>query len=294
MIVRAILASVMAIFSPFVSLFFIINISSDFVYKKAYDLYVFFTVFAVCIGAMYLGKLINFHTLTDSIFGVAVVGLSFHFFFRTGFSYERALLLCFLLNIGYGLIRVTLFSGPLQKELELVFQQNSNFLQQNFSGDKEQLTLLQNSFTSLKAFILQHQFALWAIFMELSAYLGALWFSKKFFLKWNHQLIRWNNNIIWYFVMGLVLYLYPQTKSTGLDLVLIVSVLFLLQGFAIVDFFLGRFLRQSKWMMFFFVIFLILNYFALLIIVLVGLLDFWVNFRKLSIMEVKNNESDSN
>ena len=132
--------------------------------------------------------------------------------------------------------------------------------------------------------------AVWTSVIIVAIYLGALMVSKRDIRKWNHKIVQLPYFIV-YLLLGILFFcIFPSTRIWGYNGLFMIAPVFLIQGISVLDFYWGNYFRKSKFLLFFLIISMILNYFLLLLVALMGVFDIWFNFRKIYILE----ESDGN
>jgi hypothetical protein len=143
---------------------------------------------------------------------------------------------------------------------------------------EEALSLMEEIVTNFGA-------AIWVTGIVTAAYLGFIFFAKKQRIRIHHRSLRFPYFCVYGIIFGLLLTLIPTTKILGLNMLLMLSPLYFFQGISILDYYWRPFVEKSKWFAFLLVLMLLFNYFFAMLIVMMGLLDVWFNFRKLKIQE---------
>jgi uncharacterized protein YybS (DUF2232 family) len=90
---------------------------------------------------------------------------------------------------------------------------------------------------------------------------------------------------IYLLILAMIIFILPNWKTTGINAMVILAPIFLIQGISILDFFWGEFFRRSKLLLFLLIISMVVNIPILILVGLIGLLDIWFDFRKIRIME---------
>jgi uncharacterized protein YybS (DUF2232 family) len=106
-------------------------------------------------------------------------------------------------------------------------------------------------------------------------------------------MIRFPYAVVYGFIASLGLSLYPVTRLYGINLLVCMSMIYLIQGTSVLSFAWGDFFQRAKLLRAFLIMAIILNYPILVLIALTGVMDVWFDFRKLTLVEEKH-ESNIN
>lgn len=277
----AILSAFIAVLSPFWGLIFILSFGEKYRDRKG----VFFAAFSVVVIIFFFLKIIDTIGFFDLIIGIALSSmLYFWSLFRT-LDYLRSIIAVFFLNIGYAVLRNLIFGKLFITNLNQALQQYTEFVKTSFENNTEYLSFALEILRTLENILSKYYAGIWIITIVLAVYFGSLIFSKKNELKWNHRLIQLPFFFIYLLIGSLALFLIPNTRTVGINCLMMLSPLFLIQGISIIDFYWGNFFKKSKFLLFLLIFSMVLNYFILMLIALMGLVDIWFNFRKIIIME---------
>jgi uncharacterized protein YybS (DUF2232 family) len=86
-------------------------------------------------------------------------------------------------------------------------------------------------------------------------------------------------------ILAIGMFLYPATRVIGTNLLICMSMLYLIQGTAVLSFVWGGFFAKARLLRTMLIMAIILNYPVMILIALIGVLDAWFNFRKLTFKE---------
>ncbi len=284
MFLTAILAAIIATISPFWGLIFILASGGKYQERR----YIFFAVFSGIVIILSIVSIIDIITLSDLIVGVGATSLLFFWsLFRT-FNYIRSMIIAFFFSIAYSVARQWIFGKAFIENVNQAIEQYKEFITSAFQNSAEQMSLALEITESFKEIFTTFYAGIWVLTVVLALYFGSLLFSRKNIMKWKHRTIRMPFYLIYLLIVGLVLFLMPGTKNIGINSLLMLSPLFLIQGISILDFYWGNFFKKSKFLLFLLILSMVINYFILTLVALMGLLDIWFNFRKISIMEEMN------
>ncbi|MCK4312952.1 MAG: DUF2232 domain-containing protein [Candidatus Cloacimonetes bacterium] len=285
MISIAVLSALIALFSPFWGLIFIIN----FGYKYQNRKNVFYCVFAgAIIFLMIIGKFFDIVTLFDILIGV---GISSAYYFRNiqkKYDYQKTILIISFVNIGYAIVRHLVFGKILLRNLNEVFQQYAELIKSNFQENSEQFFLALEITEKAKLLMINYYPAIWAITIIFAIYLTSIFFSKKAVKKWEHKKVRLPFFLVYILIAILIFVISPNTRNIGMNGLLMLTPLFLIQGISLLDFYTGNFFKKHRFFLIFFILSVVLNYYLIILLAFTGLLDTWFNFRKIEISEDLN------
>jgi len=197
-------------------------------------------------------------------------------------DYTKALYYGCLSQFAYGIFRTYLFSGIYQQRIETIFEGYENILGSGikpFSSDNGQFEII---LMQIKSILLDYQMAIWGVTMVFAVYVAALFLAKRSEHKWQHHLFRFPHSLIYLFILALMLAVIPYTRMFGLNSVLIIIVVFLLQGLAIVEYWCKKHFKNSRFVMLAIIILMFVNIFFALLVSLLGLIDNWLDIRKIN------------
>ncbi|HPR16892.1 MAG TPA: DUF2232 domain-containing protein [Candidatus Cloacimonadota bacterium] len=277
----AILGAFIASISPFWGLIVIITYGGKY-RDQFYRFLIFFLVAEVLLKVL---NIVDFLTFTDVFFVVgAATLLYFSIYKRNGF-HLAAILAAYVLNIVYAVIRHLVFGTMITENIGKMINTYRDMLENTWQSNSDQLAVALQILESSRQIFAKYYLGIWLLSIAFGLYCGTLIFSKQNIQKWHHKLIRLPYEMVYLVIATLVMFLIPNTRDLGINLLLILAPLFLIQGISILDFFWGNFFRKSKLLLFLLIISVVFNYFILSLIALFGLLDIWLNFRKIRVME---------
>ena len=289
MLITAILAAIIATISPFWGLIFILASGGKYLSRK----YLFFAVYSGIVVILSVASVIDIITFSDLILGVGATSILFFWSLFKTFNFTRSMITAFFFSIVYSILRQLIFGKAFIENVNKAIEQYKELITSVFQNSEEQMNLALEITESFTKIFTTYYAGIWVLTVVLALYFGSLLFSKKNTLKWKHRIIRIPFFLIYFLIVGLVLFLMPGTKIIGINSLLMLSPLFLIQGISILDFYWGNFFKKSKFLLFLLIFSMVINYFILVLVAFMGLLDIWFNFRKISIMEGMN-ESNLN
>jgi hypothetical protein len=199
------------------------------------------------------------------------------------FNYLRTLLQVTFYFIVFGVIRHLLFHKVITENINFVFNQYDELLQNGLMRNNEQIELTRQLSESLREFFINYNPAIWIMMLTLGAYLGLVLLSRKLFIKWEHKTMQLPFSVIYLLLAILVFVLFQDTRTIGLNGLLIITPLFLIQGISLLHFYWGDFLKKHKFLLVLLVLAFFFNPYLILLLILLGLVDVWFNFRKIHI-----------
>jgi len=230
-------------------------------------------------------NIIDIIRFTDIIVGI---GLASYIFFKLksmNLDYAKCIIYIFLYSTGYGLFRHLIFGKKLIENIGIAFERSKELIIDSFQNNPDQINIFLELLAKSKIFLENFNVSIWSAGIVIASYLGALILSKRRGSSWKHNRIRLPFFLIYFLIFVLVLVLLPKTKVVGLNGILLVAPLFLIQGISILDFYWGNFFSKSKFLLYLLIFAMALNFPLLILVSLVGLFDIWFNFRKINVTE---------
>ncbi len=245
----------------------------------------FYLIFIIGTTLLYFTRIIDIFGALDIAFGVAVSALIFYEILIKKFDYLKAIIIAITFNLGYSIVRFFLFRKSQIAHFAELVNRLKEFFAENVQQSTEQMMIAERTLDRMEMIFSDYYYSLWVMMMAFAIYIGALLVSKKIQITWDHKKVRLPFYFIYILILGLILLLIEDYRVLGGNIILVLVPIFLIQGSSILDFFWGKYFRKSKFLLFLLIFSVILNYYILLLIVLIGLIDIWFNIRKLNIME---------
>ena len=291
MIICAAVAGLLASYSPFLALIFILAYGGKY---HASHKYVFYLVFlGISLGFVFLvrgsiqvenyvfdPRFLYHLPASDVIFGTLLPAYLFGELRSKGKSYLNSILLILPLGIFYSFFRKYFFG-----EIEFAsFRQILAYA----VNDMPEVETTKALFTSSLDLYSKLSVGLWGAVASLSLYVGALLRSRRSSKKWEHRKVRLPFYLIYVVIPTLVLVALPNTRYTGFNLALVLVPVYAMQGYSILHYYLGKLFARNRIITGLMITFSALNGQILLLISFVGLFDTWFDFRKLNNTEEIN------
>jgi len=223
--------------------------------------------------------------LFDIIIGIGIASYLFFKLKSRNFDYAMIIIYVFLYSTVYGLFRHLVLGKKLLETVSVAFEQSQELIISSFRNNPDQLNVFLDVLEKSRTFLENFNISIWIAGIVVASYLGALILSKRAGSNWKHKEIRLPFFLIYFLIIVLVLVLLPKTKVAGLNGILMVAPLFLIQGISILDFYWGNFFSKSKFLLYLLIFAMALNFPLLVLVSLVGMFDIWFNFRKIKITE---------
>jgi hypothetical protein len=278
----AILAAFISFLSPFWGLFLIVGFGYKYFLPKQNR--VFWVVnIAALVVIFLLGKnQISLLNLTDAFVGCSLVGIVFFWGVNSSKSIPKAIFVAFFIGLVYGFVRNYLFSKEITQTITSAYQLYVELLEKSLTKNTDKLMRAKDVMYRMKNILTNYQVAIWNISEMFFFYLGILLMLKKRSESIIHKTFRLPYISVYFLILGLVMILIPSFKRIGVNLTVSLATLFLIQGFSILDYFWGKAFARSKVLLILLIISLLFNTFVLILVALTGLLDIWIDMRKLN------------
>jgi hypothetical protein len=281
-ILIAVISVVIATLSPFWGLIFILTFSDKYQEKRN----LFYSVYFGFVALLFLFRMLDIISVIDLLFGIGLTSALYLWSLHRTKNYINALISVFFLNIIYAILRLVIFGKQYAEIITEVIGKYKEFITQSFQNNNEQLTLALNFTETFQVVFTKYYVGIWVLTIVLAIYIGSLLLSKRGSLKWNHKRIRMPFYLIYILIMTLATFLLPKMQTVGINALIMIAPLFLIQGISILDFYWGNFFKKSKFLLILLIFSMVFNYFILLLVALVGLTDIWFNFRKIDMEEI--------
>ncbi len=282
MILLAVISVVIATLSPFWGLIFIIAFSGKYQKNRNLFNYVFFGFVIL----LFLLKLIDIISFMNLLIGVGLTSVLYLWSLQRTLNFINAIISAFFLNIIYAVLRMIIFGKQYAEIIAEVIEKYKEFVTQSFQNNAEQLALALDFTDTFQQLFTKYYVGIWVSTIVLAIYIGSIFLSKKGSLKWEHRKIRMPFYLVYILIAALAGFLLPDTQTYGINALIMIAPLFLIQGISILDFYWGDFFKRSKVLLFLLIVSMVFNYFILILVILIGLIDIWFNFRKIDMEEI--------
>ncbi len=284
LILQPVAAAILSLISPALGLIFLTGICGKNMILGRVNTGILYAAYIVLIAGMWISGAIEVSDAADTILGVAGTSFLFLYILVRFRSYLQALLYAAGWIAVYTSGKALLFGKYYHEMISGSFDVFMNLIKE---GDytQEQMQAIIDFWTNFKAFFLSYYPSVWILTMIIGVYLGALILSRRINMSWVHKRLRMPFPLVFLLIAGLVMFLIPQAKIIGGNVLIALAGLFLIEGAAILDFYWGKMFRESRVLSFILIFAILLNSYMLGLIVLMGIFDMWFDFRKITKLE---------
>jgi hypothetical protein len=219
---------------------------------------------------------------SDALVSVCMGTVMFVLIIKHRLDFNLAISLLLLYSVGYCFLRNWLFASHLQVISQQMAPMYESYLERfpNLKLNKEMISTLQS-------IILTYQPAIFGSMQIAGVFFGLLLFNNTSTLKHPIRFIRLPYVLVYLLIIALALFLYPVTRTWGINLLICTGMIYLIQGTAVLSFVWGDFFSKARLLRTLLTMAIILNYPVMILIAFLGVLDVWFDFRKLTIKEIK-------
>jgi hypothetical protein len=235
---------------------------------------------AVIVMASLDGSAAGWLNASDALVAVGLGTAMFVMLVKCRLDINLALYLLLMYLIGYCFFRNWIFAAHLS-----VISQQTAPLYESYMNRIPNLKLTPDIIASVQNIILTYQTAIWGSMHIAAAFFGFLLFNRTSTLKYPVRFIRLPYPLVYGMILAIGMFLYPATRVIGTNLLICMSMLYLIQGTAVLSFVWGGFFAKARLLRTMLIMAIILNYPVMILIALIGVLDVWFNFRKLTFKE---------
>ncbi len=241
------------------------------------------------VALLFIFRMLDVISVTDLSIGVGLTSALYLWSLHRTLNYINALISVFFMNIIYAILRMIIFGKQYAEIIAEVLGKYREFVTQSFQNNDEQLTLALKFTETFQELFTKYYIGIWVFTIVLAIYIGSLLLSKNGSLKLEHKKIQMPFYLIYILIIALAGFLLPNTHTSGINALIMIAPLFLIQGISIIDFYWGNFIKRSKFLLFLLIFSMVFNYFIFILVALLGLTDIWFNFRKIDMEEIDEN-----
>ncbi len=277
MVIIAVLAAILTAFFPFVGVIFTSSLGAKYLNEDGWKSFAGIML-AGCI-LLFAFQVITAEMLLSALFSMTGL-LLFLQLCRKGFKAEIALSLVALLEAAYALVRTLLFKSAFQQSI-LDAETSAQDMLLSLMPQQAITPQMNEQIATMTNLMMDLFTATWMIQTMIAIYLAALILRKKGLISWDHARTRFPFETTYVVIAGMVGALVPALRIYGINLLIMIGSLFLIQGIAVIDFVAGAVLRRMRWLTTVLIFIGLLNGFFLFVAA-IGLFDVWFNFRKIT------------
>ena len=232
------------------------------------------------------GSLPNY-LIIDSLIGVLGTAFLYSFLHQQKIAFAQTIIILTAFHTIYAIIRYLFFYDIWLINIEETYEILVEFINNNFGDEQENLLLFLDIVGKMRYFLINFQIAIWVFEMIFAFYAGVILLNKKIKIGLKHRQIKLPFETVYALILAAILAVFKTTQLAGLNGLLVIAPMFLIQGLGIIDFYWGKYFKKSKLLTILLVIAILFNYFIWLLIAILGLLDIWFDFRKINYQENK-------
>lgn len=218
----------------------------------------------------------------DALVGVGLGLVLFVLILNQRYDMNIAITLLLVFEIGYSFFRSWIFAPTLTSLSQQMIPVYETYLKRIPS-----LNVNADAIKWVQEMMWKYQSAIWGVIQEAGIFFGFMLFNKISLFKHPLRLVKMPYLVVFLMIAASGLTLYPKTRLVGTNLLICMSIIYLIQGTAVLSFVWGNFFSKARLLRTFLIVAIILNYPVLILIALIGLLDVWFDYRKLTLMEEK-------
>lgn len=216
----------------------------------------------------------------DTFLGVGLIAFIFFYYLKSSHNYHTALMYSSGSALIYGIIRQLLFKQVIFAQISESSVQSLELMQEMFADNQTMLSLAEQSAQTSVEFFQNYGTAIWFMVAFFAIYLGSLWLATRTKTNWKQALFCLPYWSVYLLIAAMVFFLIPVTRIAGANLLLIIAPSFFIQGIAISNYFWNFYVKNNRFVFFFLVTGILLNYVLFLFLVILGIADLWLLFRQ--------------
>ncbi len=279
MFLSAIIAGFFAGFSPFWGLLIIIAYGfrhyqkNSAAYLGTFGLAAVISVLLITVGSRSLA-------LMDAILGIGFTAWLFFYYLSSSQDHQKAFLIASGNGFLYGFLRQFLFKQVINDQLKESSAQSLELMRDIFNNNPEMQTLIEQSAQTSLSFFQKYGTSVWFVVVFFALYLGSLWLAGRDKISWKQDAFFLPYWSVYLLITAMLFFLFPLTRITGSNLLMIILPYFLIQGIAVFFYFWKYYTSNKKFILFFLISCLLLNYVLFLLLIFLGIADLWLLFRQ--------------
>ena len=293
-----------SIFSPFVGIISAIYYFSKINRQSSSELKKLTFIFLIFSLLLFIFKVINLDLFANLVIGILLTTLIFVKYYQKCLEqesedfvqhrYTSAIIVAIIPNLVLVIVKNLFFFEYIKKDILNSISQIQSNLDNMFRLNADKIEIVEDMLASFQDIMINLNAGIWILTIATGLIIGALLVSKKLENNlWKFDKIKLGFEFQFILIIGLMLYIL-KAKIIAYNLLLLVGYLYLIQGVSVISYYLK--VQQKKWhsshkfivpaSIVIFSIIALSNYIILLTISIIGLLDSWLDFRKISMKEL--------
>ena len=211
---------------------------------------------------------------------------------KRNFEVDFIMMILFFINSAYIGVRQYLFSEAIANQFSQAVEQVMFIAKDKFPENSEQFLIFSEMMDVSTHFYLSYSPGMWIAFMMLCLLIGYFIVFRK-----NEDYVPINQFQVHIYVCYITMFalgisLLPGVKLIGVNLLIAIMPLFLIQGMAVANQKMINWFSRSMLLKVMAIICIIINPYVVLFLSIIGLFDNWLDFRKIY-KEEKENSQDN-
>ena len=216
----------------------------------------------------------------DTVCGIGLTALIYFYYLKSTHNYHIALMYSSGNGVLYGFVRQLLYGQFINDQISKSSYQSLEMMKDMFKDNPEFLALAEQSTQTSVTFFHNYGTAIWFMVIFFALYLGSLWLSARAKTNWNHAVFALPYWSAYLLITAMLFFLIPATRTTGVNLLLIILPCFMIQGIAVSFYFWKVTTTSNRFVLFLTISIILLNYIFILLLILLGIADLWLQFRQ--------------
>ncbi|RLC48116.1 MAG: hypothetical protein DRH57_02820 [Candidatus Cloacimonadota bacterium] len=293
-----------SIFSPFVGIISAIYYFSKINRQSSSELKKLTFNFLIFSLLLFIFKVINLDLFANLVIGILLTTLIFVKYYQKCLEqesedfvqhrYTSAIIVAIIPNLVLVIVKNLFFFEYIKKDILNSISQIQSNLDNMFRLNADKIEIVEDMLASFQDIMINLNAGIWILTIATGLIIGALLVSKKLENNlWKFDKIKLGFEFQFILIIGLMLYIL-KAKIIAYNFLLLAGYIYLIQGVSVISYYLK--VQQKKWhsshkfivpaSIVIFSIIALSNYIILLTISIIGLLDSWLDFRKISMKEL--------
>lgn len=285
MILLAFFGLIISFFSPALGL---ITVTPALVKQMMIDpkkIGVFYSTLVVLTFIALISNIIDWMILSNILINVALSSYIIVHAIHREKSIENALMNVFLVSSVLSGVKYLLFKDQIEKSVLLSIKNFSDMLKTRYTENSTEYQIISDTLTRSKDLYINYNYSFSIVLILIAVMLVFVILNRKPSIMLNIKTFSSPNVIIYGLISALILLISKQSNILAYNIILPCSTFFLIQGLSVSWYYVGQWIGQSKILMIFALLSLVLNPYLLMLIALIGFIDNWTDFRKLNKLE---------
>ena len=284
-IILAVLSVMVSIISPILGLILVLPSIGKTEFNTSSRIKTFYLIWVLSSSVLLATKTIDLMTFIIISLNVGLLSYILIKMLEKEMSPDIIMISTLGISGSTGIVKYLFFRKSIENGINISLESTKSMISSAYSPGTEEFQVLSDTLNFSKELYLKYNYSFAVFTMIITAWIAITILNKKERLNYNLSLYSNINLLVIPVILGLALVINKSTQTLGLNILISCVALYFIQGLAVIWFYFGKMIADSKMLIIISIISLLINPYLILMIAFAGFADNWADLRKLNKME---------